>query len=237
MQSQNLSVYIEGGTLFPVHRLKGNIEEYTKGLLETINLNKKDNKTYLDITELVGNNIMLTFKASLTYEYFSKMEFDQEFYVILSDLTLLALFRFDGIQYDPDDPYFDKRNDFLNIYIRHSHPYDGENAITDHISNFCDGLLINDDHLTQEEVNLRFPYEIGYMMDLNNRKIVGTTNNMIYKYAETYFEKINKMGEKFVENNIKYLTPDDIDDKLRGCKSTNKTECKGYFMNVIILIS
>ena len=180
---------------------------------------------------------MLTFKASLTYEYFSKMEFDQEFYVILSDLTLLALFRFDGIQYDPDDPYFDKRNDFLNIYIRHSHPYDGENAITDHISNFCDGLLINDDHLTQEEVNLRFPYEIGYMMDLNNRKIVGTTNNMIYKYAETYFEKINKMGEKFVENNIKYLTPDDIDDKLRGCKSTNKTECKGYFMNVIILIS
>ena len=69
-------------------------------------------------------------------------------------------------------------------------------------------------------------------MDLNDRKIEGTTNNMIYKYVETYFKKINKMGEKFVENNIKYLTLDNIDDKLRGCKSTNKTECKGYFMNV-----
>ena len=157
MQSQNLSVYIEGGTLFPVHRLKGNIEEYTKGLLETINLNKKDNKTYLDITELVGNNIMLTFKASLTYEYFSKVEYDQEFYVMLWDLILLELFRFDGIQYDPDDSYFDKRNGYLNIHIRHSHPYDGENAINDHISNFCDGLLINDIFLSQEEANFRFP--------------------------------------------------------------------------------
>ena len=231
IQSQNISVYIEGGTLFPVYRLRGNIDEYTKGLLETINLNKKDNITYFDITELVGNNIIFTFKASLTYEHFVKMEYDQEFYIMLWDLSILALFKFDGIQYDPNDPYYDERNEYLSIHIRHSHPYGEENVFTDYISNFCDNNLISDIHLSQKEMNKRFPYEIGYMMDLNDRKIEGTTNNMYYKYEET-FEQINKMGENFVQNNIKYLTLDDIDDKLRGCKSINKTECKGYFMNV-----
>ena len=231
MQSQNLSVYIEGGTLFPVYRLRGNIEEYKKGLLETIDLNKKDNITYFDITELVGSNSIFTFKASLTYEHFANMEYDQEFYVMIWDLRILSLFKFDGIIYNPDEPYYDERNEYLNIHIRHSHPYDGENSFTDHISNFCDGKLISDIHLSQEEMNKRFPYEIGYMMDLNDRKIVGTTNNIYYKHEEV-FEQLNKMGEDFVENNIKYLTIDDIDDKLRGCKSINKTECKGYFMNV-----
>ena len=232
MQSQNLSVYIEGGTLYPVVRLERNKDEYRKDLLEPINLNKKDNKTNFDITELVGNNIILTFKASLTYEHFKNMIYDEEFYVIFWNANILALFKFDGIQYDPDEPYYDERNDYLNIHIRNSHPYDGENKFTEHISNFCNGRLINDVHFSQEKINQLFPYEIGYMMDLNDRKILGNTNNMIYKYEEAYFEKINKMGEDFAKNNIKYLARDDIDDKLRGCKSTNKTECKGYFMNV-----
>jgi hypothetical protein len=70
------------------------------------------------------------------------------------------------------------------------------------------------------------------MMDIDDRKIVETTNNMISKFSETHLQKINQWGGDFVENNIKYLTLDNIDDKLRGCKSNNATECKGYFMNV-----
>ena len=65
MQNQNLSVYIEGGILFPIYRFGGNKDEYIKSLLETINLNKKDKTKYLDITELVGNHIKFTLKASL----------------------------------------------------------------------------------------------------------------------------------------------------------------------------
>ena len=62
--------------------------------------------------------------------HFAKMEYDQEFYVMIWDLRILSLFKFDGIIYNPDEPYYDERNEYLNIHIRHSHPYDGENAFS-----------------------------------------------------------------------------------------------------------
>ena len=232
MQSQNLSVYIEGGTLFPVYRLGYNENEYKNGLLETINLNKKDNKTYFDITELVGHHVMFTFKASLAYENYVNRKYHPESNVMYWDLYLSSLFRFDGIQFSPDDPYYDDKNNYLNIHIRYSQPYGESYAYTEHVGIFYDHWLATAAHFLQDEIGWGYPHEIGHMMDIDDRKIVETTNNMISKFSETHLQKINQWGGDFVENNIKFLTLDDVDDNLRGCKSTNKTECKGYFMNV-----
>ena len=232
MQSQNLSVYIEGGTLFPVYRLGYDEDEYKKGLTETINLNKKDKTKYFDITELVGRHIMFTFKASLAHEHYVNTNYHPESNVMYWDMYLSNLFRFDGIKFDTRDPYYDEKNDYLNIHVTYSQPYGGGFATVEHVGIFSDDWLTSAVHFLQDKIIWGFPHEFGHMMDINDRMIVDTTNNMISKYSETHLQNINKWGADFVENNIKYLTLDDPDDKLRGCKSTNKAECKGYFMNV-----
>jgi len=226
-QSQNLSVYIEGGTLFPVYRLGYNKDEYIKGLLETINLNKKDKTKYFDITELVGHHIMFTFKASLAYEHYGNTNYSPESNVMYWDLYLLSLFQFDGIQTNPKDPYYDEKNDYLNIHVTYSQPHAAGYAANEHVCIFGDDWLKSAVHFIRDTIIWGFPHEFGHMMDIPDRMIVETTNNMISKFSETHLQKINKLGADFVENNIKYLTLDDVDDKLRGCKSTDKAECKG----------
>ena len=232
MQSQNLSVYIEGGTLFPVYRLGYDENEYKNGLLETINLNKKDNKTYFDITELYGSHIMFSFKASLAYENYVKVNYHPESNVMYWDLYLSALFRFDGIQYNINDPYYDEKNKYLNIHVRYSQPHAYGYASKEHVGIFYNEWLISAAHFNQDTIIWGYPHEFGHMMDLKGRVVGETTNNMISKFSETHLQKINKDGEDKVENNIKYLTFDVTDEKFRGCNSINKTECKGYFMNV-----
>ena len=232
MQSQNLSVYIEGGTLFPVYRLGYNKDEYIKGLLETINLNKKNKTKYFDITELVGHHIMFTFKASLAYEHYGNTNYSPESNVMYWDLYLLSLFQFDGIQTNPKDPYYDEKNDYLNIHVTYSQPHAAGYAANEHVCIFDDDWLKSAVHFIRDTIILGLPHEFGHMMDIPDRMIVETTNNMISKFSETHLQKINKWGADFVENNIKYLTLDDVDDKLRGCKSTDIAECKGYLMNV-----
>jgi len=232
MQSQNLSVYIEGGTLFPVYRLGYDQNKYKDSLLETINLNKKDKTKYFDITELIGHHVIFTFKASLAYENYVNTKYRPESNVMYWDLYLGSLFRYDGIQFSPDDPYYDDKNNYLNIHIRFSQPIGESYAFIEHVGIFYDHWLKTAAHFSQDEVGWGYPHEIGHMMEIDDRTIGETTNNMISKFSETHLQKVNKWGEDFVENNVKYLTLDDVDDILRGCKSSNKAECKGYFMNV-----
>ena len=232
MQSQNLSVYIEGGTLFPVYRLGYNEDEYKKGLLETINLNKKNNKTYFDITELYGRHIMFSFKASLAYENYVKDNYRPESNVMYWDLYLSTLFRFDGIQYNINDPYYDEKNEYLNIHVRYSQPHAYGYASYEHVGIFYNEWLISAVHFNLDTIIWGFPHEFGHMMDIQDRVVSETTYNMISKFSETHLQKINEKGQDGIDNNIKYLTFDVTEEKFRGCSSSNKTECKGYFMNV-----
>ena len=179
IQSQNLSLYIEGGTLFPVYRFGGNKDEYIKDLLETINLNKKDKTKYFDITELVGNHIIFTFKASLAYEHYGNNTYSPESNIMYWDLYLIALFQFDGIQTNPKDPYYDEKNDYLNIHVTYSQPHAAGYAANEHFSIFDDDWLKSAVHFIRDTFIWGFPHEFGHMMDIPDRMIVETTNNMI----------------------------------------------------------
>ena len=166
MQSQNLSVYIEGGTLFPVYRLGYNTNEYKNSLFETINLNKKDNKAYFDITELVGNHIMFNFKASLAYENYVKNNYSQESNIMYWDLYMKTLFQFDGIQFSPKDPYYNEKNNYINIHATYSQPFGSGFATIEHVGIFYDNWLVSAVHFDRDKVILGFPHEFGHMMDI-----------------------------------------------------------------------
>ena len=231
-QSQNLTIYIEGGTLFPVYRFGYNINEYKKGLLETVNLNKKDNNTYFDITELAGYHIMLTLKASVAYKNYVETNYSPESNIMYWDMYLKTLLIFDGLQFDKKQPYYNEKNDYVNIHIRLAQPYGAGYATVEHVGIFYDDWIESAVHFNRDKLDWGFPHEIGHMMDLSDRKISENTNNMLSKYTETKLQKIEKWGDDFKENNIKYLTLDNVNDKLRGCKSKNSSECIGYLHNV-----
>ena len=55
---------------------------------------------------------------------------------------------------------------------------------------------------------------------------------MISKYSETYIQGDGSWGPDREKSKIAFLTRDDIDDKLRGCKSDDPKECHGFFKNV-----
>ena len=67
----NVYIYIEGGNVFPTFRLGGNVEEYKKELSEWVELNKKSNRTYFDISELYSMRTIFTLRATFANKIYS----------------------------------------------------------------------------------------------------------------------------------------------------------------------
>ena len=231
-QSENIKIYIEGGELFPVFKLDGNEEEYKNALLECKKLNEKDSKTYFDITELVSLRTIFTLKASDAYKkYFEEKHSPQE-NLIGWDAYLKKLFIYDGIQFEKNELFYDEKNNYVNINIRLAQPYGGAYAHYEHIGIFYQDWIDLALNFVEKDIGWGFPHEIGHTMDIYERVVSETSNNMISKYSETYLQGDGTWGPDRQENKIKYLTPDGVDDILRGCQSDDVSQCKGFLTNM-----
>ena len=231
-QSQNITIYIEGGELFPIFKLNGNEEEYKNGLLECIKLNQQDKNKYFDITELISLRTIITVKASEAYKkYYGEKKSPQD-NLNGWDSYIKKLFIYDGIQFEKDQPFYNENNNYVNLHIRFSQPYGGAYAYTEHIGIFYDDWIDLAINFVEKEIGWGFPHEIGHTMDIGERVVSETSNNMISKYSETYLQGDGTWGPDRQENKIKYLTPDNIDDILRGCQSEDELDCKGFLMNM-----
>ena len=112
METQGeIYVYVEGGTLFPIYNGRTNKTEYMQNLIECINLNKKNNLTYFDITELSTSKAMLTVRASDAYRIYSNNKITPLETINGWDNFLRKLYKFDGIQFSIIQNYFDMRNE------------------------------------------------------------------------------------------------------------------------------
>jgi hypothetical protein len=84
-----------------------------------------------------------------------------------------------------------------------------------------------------KQIGWGFAHETGHMMDIKERTASETSNNMISKYYDAVLCGNNTVGvNDHQKNKIKYLTPDAVDNRLRGCNDNNKTNCQGYFKNI-----
>ena len=70
------------------------------------------------------------------------------------------------------------------------------------------------------------------MMDINERTVSEASNNMISKYSETFIQGDGRWGPDRQDSKIRFLVPDDIENKLRGSKSDDENQCYGFFKNV-----
>ena len=231
-QSQNIKIYVEGGVLFPIIRIEENEDNYMNNLEEYVKLVEKDNITNPDITEFHGNRVMVSVRATDAYRIYK----GENKSVIQNlkdwDRYIKKLFIYDGIQFEKYQPYYDEKNNYICFHLRYSQPYALAYASEEYIGIFYDDWLERAISIDEKNINWGFPHEIGHMMDIDQRTVSETSNNMISKYSETYLQGDGTWGPDRVNSKIKYLTPNDINDKLRGCKSDDENQCHGFFKNI-----
>ena len=233
-QSQNLTIYIEGGDFFPIYKVyKITIDEYMQELTEYVKLVQKNNKTYFDLTELVGNNIMLTMRATDAYKIYSNKNSKNPIQNVNAwDDYLIKLMEFDGIQFNRSQPFFNQINYHLTFNIRFMQPHAYAYSYYEHIGIQDNGEVEKVLNLNEKTIGWALPHEFGHMIDISERVVGETSNNMIAKYSDIYIQGDGTFGQDRQDNKIKYLTPDNIDNLLRGCQSTDTSQCKGFLTNI-----
>ena len=133
-QSQNIKLYIEGGKIFPLFRLNDDETEFKKILKNYILVYKKEQNNYLDIAEFYSDRAMITVKATLADEFYSSENSPQKNLLHLDDI-LKKYYIFDGIQFEKNQPYYDIKNQYININFRYTQPLKDARAyaFTEHI--------------------------------------------------------------------------------------------------------
>ena len=228
-QSQNVKIYIEGGKIFPSFRLGENDEsEYKYFLEDYIKMYNSDKEKYYDMTELFGFRSMMTVPATLAYNIYKDPNKGPTENLNYWDEYIKKLFSFDGVQYDPLEPYYDIKSTYSNLHIRYAQPIGAAYASTEHIGIFDEGWF--NGAIYGKILGWGFAHEIGHTMDINERTVSETSNNMISKFDETFIRKEGTRGE--FERSLLYLTPDNIDVLERGCDIDSNKECKGFFRNL-----
>ena len=230
-QSQNIKIYVEGGIIFPIMRVDEDENNYMNNLEEYIKLVNKDNITNPDITEFYGNRVMMSVRATHAYKIYKGENKSALNNLLDWDIYMKKLYTYDGIQFEENQPYYNEKNNYICIHLRYAQPYALAYAGKEHIGIFYDDWIERAISINEKEIDWGFPHEIGHMMDISDRTVSETSNNMISKYSETFLQGDGSWGPDRENNKIKYLTPDDIDDKLRGCKSDDETQCFGFFKN------
>ena len=224
-QSQNVKVYVEGGTLFPAFRLGESEDEYKAFLAEYVAMYNNSPDDYLDITELFGYRTMITVQATLAYNVYKDKNKGPLNNLNSWDEYIKKLFIYDGVEYDPSEPHYDIKNTYVNLHIRYAQPFGAAYAAYEHIGIFSDGWF--NTAIYTESFGWGFAHEIGHTMDINERTVSENSNNMISKYDESYLRREGTRGE--FAKSLQYLTLDDVDVYDRGCSSDT---CKGFFTNM-----
>ena len=231
-QGQNIKIYVDGGSLFPIMRVDEDEKNYMKFMDEYVKLVNKDNISNPDITEFYGNRVMMSVRATQAYKIYKEENKSPLSNLLNWDIYMKKLYTYDGLQFEEDQPYYNVKNNYICIHFRYAQPYALAYAGNEHIGIFYDDWIEKAIYIDEKEIGWGFPHEIGHMMDINERTVSETSNNMISKYSETYLMGDGSWGPDRQNSKIKFLTPDDIDTKLRGCKEEDESKCYGFFKNV-----
>ena len=229
-QSSNVKVYIEGGTLFPVYHLGGDETEYVENLATFVGALSDNSEKVNDMTELVSNHAIMTVSATKAYNAYQSYSPNKN----LQDWDeyLQALMEFDGVQFESSQPYYDVKNNFININFRLAQPYSGAAAYA--YGEYV-GIYSDWENMTIKGGGWGWGYahEIGHMFDIPERTVSECSNNMISNFARMTIEKqpsrgnhdwtISKLssdrnvdGRAWSENKQNYLVWWDIESFMPG---------------------
>ena len=230
-QSQNIRIYIEGGTLFPVFRLNDDENEFKSIMNEYILNIIKYPDNYFNIAEMESNHVMITVNATEAYENYNIKGKSPQDNLLHWDEALKKYYIFDGIQFEENQTYYDYKNNYIKIHIRYSQRF-RENvqayASREHI-----GIFLKDDLyrviVSTEGIGDTLAHEIGHMIDVIPREIAEETNNVIKEFSLETIDKYRGIRDSDYNYLTRFMTPDNISTILRGCRELNISDCKGLY--------
>ena len=230
-QSQKIRIYIEGGIIFPLFRKNDNETEFKQFLINYISEYNKHIDTYLNITELYSDHIMITVDATDAYEIYVNQGKSPQENLLKWDERIDNFLIFDGIQMNENQPYYNVMNKYINIHLRYSQQYSNSvlaYAYTEHVALYAKYHLYDIIDST-EGIDRTIAHEIGHIIDISPRIIDEQSNNVITQLSR-YLEKPDEIiGDFFIAREA--LVKDNIDPYMRGCNSENINECNGLFFN------
>ncbi len=190
-QSGSVKVYIEGGTRFPVYRKGANITEF-KNFLDDF-MSSYNQETMLDLMEIEGDHFLSTTLASLGKTKYITESLSPETNLNSWDNFVEELLKFDGVQFDENEPYYDQKNKHINVNIRLTQPFGAAFAFMEQVGIFGDGWIQATVYSTS--FGWGFAHEIGHCMDNPERTVSECSNNMMSKYDETALRKVAQRGD------------------------------------------
>ncbi len=205
-QSQDIRLYIEGGTTFPVFYMGQDEIRYEKNLRDYNELLDAQPENYLDITEIVSNKVILTVQASRAYDFYITQNYSVAKVCDNWETYLKSLYVFEGVNFTKGTLNYDDRAEYLNVNIRIMQPYAAAYAYTEHI-----GIQTNnwqDTAITGENFGWGMTHEIGHMMDISERVVSETTNNMVSNFNKAANEKDGSREGHLTITNL--MAPDDV---------------------------
>ncbi len=189
-QSSNVKVYIEDGDLYPVFRKDDDENTYKAELAEYVAAVNANPDKVINITELVSNHTMMTVQANRANELYqtnSPQENMENW-----ETTVRDVLHFAGVEFEEGQPYYDKRNNFLNVNFRVSQHWPNGFMFchTEHIGLYAGGsedtLIRSVNDNGKSSIGWGFIHEIGHALDIPERTVGETTNNMVANYNNTY---------------------------------------------------
>ncbi len=230
-QSGTVKVYFEGGRHYPVYHLGDDVDVFMADLRAQADRIRADRTSDMDCVELVSNHAMLTVRATRADELYGSASHDPQASLALWEDTLKRSYEFDGISFDPEDENYDPRNEHLNENYRVSQVWDLGWMLTagEHIGVYTGGEAedvlidaIDDFGNSKIAPNWGLIHEFGHSIDIPDRTIQETTNNMVANYIATRdsgmirnladIVRAHEMGEpdyvqgtKFAENRYNFM--------------------------------
>lgn len=224
-QRGNVKLYIEGGYLYPVFRY-GDDEETFKMILKDYYeklMDENNTAITVDAFECVSDHVICSTRATQAYQQYIVKGVSPQANIATWDDWIKKLLAYGGVQFDSSQPFYDKRNDYVNVNIRADQPYAGMFAFawTDHVG-LPDGGMQT--HLVNKGVaGWAMGHEVGHMLDIQERRVGETTNNMwaifdIYMIDGNFNNRIN------VSNVAKNLASD-FSDKVNNFYANGSDNC------------
>ena len=230
-QSQNIKIYIDDGILFPIFKYGDDEEKYKQNLIDYLELYNKNKDTYLDVTELNSDKMMISVKASDAYKVYSEENKSPNSNLLAWNEYLKKIYIFYGIELSENAPDYNIKNNYVNIHLRFNQPL-APYAVTEYIGIYDDEWVAKSLYIVGQETDWDFTCQIADMIDIRESFIFEILNKLAAKYSEIVIKNDeNDKDNHLYEEKIKYLTVDEIENNMRGCAYNDTKKCKGFLQN------
>ncbi|MCM1195344.1 MAG: M60 family metallopeptidase, partial [Firmicutes bacterium] len=229
-QSSNVKLYFEGGYVYPVFH-DGDDESTFKIILKDYYERLKDpndSSITIDAFEAVTDNAILSCSATLAYNSYIRNGTSPQFNVDKWRRYTKTTLAYGGVEFDPDKPYYDFRNNYIKVNYRTVQPYAGFYAFaaSEHV-----GLPSSDLHSALVQywtLGWAFYHEMGHQLD-NRRMMIGEVTNNMWAIYNLYMIEGNINDRINVTNVSRYLASD-FSDKVGNFWQNGNYNCDFWWI-------